>query len=334
MKYTQLLLLGTLLLGGCSSRQNQQIAPDHRVLTEGVVAKEQKVLLTESFMSEIRPFKENDLTPAAAGVHIDRILVDVGDAVHQGDVVVRLDPTQYNQQRLQLQRLEDDYNRLQPVFEAGGISRQMIDQAQSQRDIQREVVENLRRNIELRSPISGVVTARNYESGDLFAQQPILHIMQIDPLKVEVNISEQYFRQVHKGMAVRLVVEIFPDEVFEGRVRLIYPQLDATTRTFKVEVEVKNQHRKLHPGMYARALFDMGEKQGVMVPDVAICKQMGSAERFVFVLQGDTVAVRRRVEVGRQVGELVDVVSGVERGEKVAVTALSKLYDGVSVRLE
>ena len=200
--------------------------------------------------------------------------------------------------------------------------------------MQREVVANLKKNIEVRSPITGVVTARNYESGDLFAQQPVLHIMQIDPLKVVVNISEQFFPQVKVGMPVDLHVEIFPDRLFRGEVSLIYPALDPATRTFKVEVRVPNRERTLRPGMYARTTFDMGSKPGVMVPDVAVQKQVGSAERYLYVIVGDTLAERRAVEVGRQVGDRVDILRGVTPGERVAVTALSKLYDGAPVEIK
>ena len=235
---------------------------------------------------------------------------------------------------VQLKTVEDDYNRLLPVYEAGGISAQQIEQAKAQLDVQREVVANLKKNIEVHSPITGVVTARNYESGDLFAAQPILHIMQIDPLKVVANISEQYFRNVKVGMPVDLKVDIFPGETFPGTVSLIYPALDPATRTFKVEVKVPNAKRTLRPGMFARTGFNMGEKEGVMVPDVAVQKQVGTAERFLYVIKGDSVAERRRVEVGRQVGDRVDILSGVGADEAVAVTALSKLYDGAKVEIK
>ncbi len=335
MKKIVMLAAGALLLAGCAGKKNaSSVQSDPRVLTRSSIAEGTTVRLTEEFTSEIEPFRENDITPAASGVHIDRILVDVGDAVRAGQLLVTLDPTQYTQQLVQLKTVEDDYNRLLPVYEVGGISTQQIEQAKAQLDVQREVVANLKRNIEVLSPITGVVTARNYESGDLFAQQPILHVMQIDPLKVIVNISEQFFPNVKVGMPVTLRVDIFPEQEFSGRVSLIYPALDATTRTFKVEVEVPNRERTLRPGMYARTIFDMGSKPGVMVPDVAIQKQVGSAERYLYVIVGDSVAERRSVEVGRQVGDRVDILRGVEPGEAVAVTALSKLFDGARVEVK
>ena len=335
MKKIVILCIAAVSFAGCTGKKGvTAVAEDKGVLTKSAVAEEASVQLTEGFTSEIEPYKENDITPAASGVHIDRILVEVGDPVRQGQLIVTLDPTQYTQQLVQLKTVEDDYNRLLPVYEAGGISTQQIEQAKAQLDVQREVVANLKKNIEVRSPISGVVTARNYESGDLFAQQPILHIMQIDPLKVIANISEQYFPNVKVGMPVKLAVDIFPDEEFTGTVSLIYPALDPTTRTFKVEVKVPNAKRTLRPGMYARTTFDMGSKEGVMVPDVAVQKQVGSAERYLYVIVGDSVAERRSVKVGRQVGDRVDILSGIEAGEPVAVTALSKLFDGAKVDIK
>ncbi|WP_064976987.1 efflux RND transporter periplasmic adaptor subunit [Alistipes provencensis] len=331
MKRIVILGFAVALLAGCTGKKTAAVTEEKGVLTKTARATAATVRLTEEFTSEIEPYKENDITPAASGVHIDKIYVEVGDPVREGQLIVTLDPTQYTQQLVQLKTVEDDYNRLLPVYEAGGISAQQIEQAKAQLDVQREVVANLKKNIEVRSPISGVVTARNYESGDLFAQQPILHIMQIDPLKVIANISEQYFSNVKVGMPVKLTVDIFPDEEFTGTVSLIYPALDPTTRTFKVEVKVPNAKRTLRPGMYARTTFDMGSKEGVMVPDVAVQKQVGSAERYLYVIEGDSVAERRSIKVGRQVGDRVDILSGVEPGEQVAVTALSKLFDGAAV---
>ena len=331
MKRIVILGFAVALLAGCTGKKTAAVTEEKGVLTKTARATAATVRLTEEFTSEIEPYKENDITPAASGVHIDKIYVEVGDPVREGQLIVTLDPTQYTQQLVQLKTVEDDYNRLLPVYEAGGISAQQIEQAKAQLDVQREVVAKLKKNIEVRSPISGVVTARNYESGDLFAQQPILHIMQIDPLKVIANISEQYFSNVKVGMPVKLTVDIFPDEEFTGTVSLIYPALDPTTRTFKVEVKVPNAKRTLRPGMYARTTFDMGSKEGVMVPDVAVQKQVGSAERYLYVIEGDSVAERRSIKVGRQVGDRVDILSGVEPGEQVAVTALSKLFDGAAV---
>ena len=333
MKKLIVLLAVAATLAGCSGKKTEAVQTDVRVLTKTATAVEKDVELTEEFTSEIQAWKENDITPAASGVHIDRILVDVGSHVKEGQLLVTLDPTQYNQQKVQLQTIENDYNRLLPVYKAGGISQQQIEQAKAQLDVQREVVDNLHKNTQVLSPITGVVTARNSEPGDLFMNAPILHVMQINPLKVIVHISEQFFRDVRLDMPVELRVDLFPDRTFEGFVSRIHPALDPATRTFTVEVRVPNQSEVLRPGMYTRTIFNMGKKPGVLVPDIAVMKQMGSAERYIYVIE-DSMAVRRAVKIGRQVGNDVDILSGLKPGEQVAITALSRLSDGTPVEVK
>ena len=129
MKKTAVILFAAAALAGCKGKNGAgDVQQDNRVLTKTETAESATVQLTEEFTSEIEPFRENDITPAASGVHIDRILVEVGDPVHEGQLIVTLDPTQYTQQLVQLKTVEDDYNRLLPVYEAGGISAQQIQQ--------------------------------------------------------------------------------------------------------------------------------------------------------------------------------------------------------------
>ena len=334
MKRVLVMLVAAAMVASCTGKkQAETTAANEKVLTKTVPATLQAVQLTEEFTSEIEPFRENDITPAASGVHIDRILVEVGDPVREGQLIVTLDPTQFNQQRVQYQTALDDYNRLVPVYEAGGISAQQLEQAKAALDVQKEVLDNLKKNIEMRSPITGVVTARNYEAGNLFANTPILHVMQINPLKIIANIQEQYYPNVKLGMPVEIRTDIFPGEVFAGKVSLIYPALDASTRTFTVEVTVSNGNEKLRPGMFARSTFNMGDKEGIMVPDVAVLKQVGSAERYLYVVK-DGKAERRSVKVGRQIGKDVDILSGLAAGEQVAVTGLTRMADGIEVEVK
>lgn len=333
MKKTLIWIAAALMLTACGKKQQAaESVAEVKVLTKTTLAEKQTISLTEEYTSEVIAYKENDITPAASGVHIDRILVDVGDKVRQGQLLISLDPTQYNQARVNLKLLEDNVNRLKPVYEAGGISAQEFDQVKAQYDVQQEVVENLKKNIQVLSPISGVVTARNNDPGDLFMNQPVLHIMQINPLKVIANIPEQFFTNVKRGMEVTLKLDAYPNEEFTGQVELIHPSINTTTRTFGVEIRVPNSSERLRPGMFSRTFFDMGKREAVMVPDVAVLKQVGSAERYLYVIK-DGVAERRRVEVGRQVGQLVEILSGVEAGEEVAVTALSRLENGIKVEI-
>lgn len=335
MKKSLMLIIAAATMVACGSNDKsstavtlQESATAVKVCTAEVVDVEN----TEVYTSEILPYRENDITPAAQGLHIDQIKVDVGDRVKQGQVIVTLDPTSLSQMELNLATIEDTYNRMLPVHKAGGVSDQQITELENTLNLQREVVENMRKNSVIKSPISGVVTARNFENGDLFASMPILHIMQIDKLKVMANVSEQYFPVVKVGQKVDINVDIFPGETFEGRVSRINPALDAQTRTFGVEITIPNSNERLRPGMYARATFNMGKSSGVVVDDVAVQKQAGSSERFVYVIK-DGVAEFRFVRDGRRVGNKVSIIEGLEPGEQVATTSFIRLTNGKKVEI-
>ena len=338
MKKSLMMLIAAVALVGCASQntENKQQtveSAEAAVLVKTAVADTRAVEITETYTSEIKPYKENDITPAVAGLHISQIKVDVGDRVNKGQVIVVMDQTTLKQQELNLATLEDNYNRMKPVHEAGGVSDQQITQLENQLNLQREVVENLRKNSTILSPISGIVTARNFESGDLFAQMPILHIMQINRLKVMANVSEQYYTNVKVGDKVDIEVDIFPGEVFEGKVSRINPALDAATRTFGVEITIPNGRERLRPGMYARATFNMGVRENVMIPDQALQKQVGSSERFVYVIK-DGVAEYRFVKDGRRVGDMIEIIEGLEPGEEVATTSFTRLMSGQEVEVK
>ena len=316
-----------------STEKSDDAVVDDAVVVKTMVAEVKTIDIIESYTSEIMAFKENDITPAAQGLHIDRILVDVGDKVTEGQTIVVLDQTTLKQQELNLATTQDNYNRMLPVYESGGISEQQIIQMKNTLDLQREVVENLRKNSTIKSPISGVVTARNFENGDLFASMPILHIMQIEKLKVMANVSEQFFTNVKVGDNVAIEVDIYPGKQFEGKVSRINPAFDARTRTFSVEITIPNSSMELRPGMYARAIFNMGQHNGVMIADKAIQKQAGSSERYVYVIK-DGVADYRFVKDGRRVGDMVEIVEGLEAGDEVATTSFTRLMDGKTVTVD
>ena len=338
MKKSLIMLIAAVAMTACASNETNKEQTSAEVAEAAVLVKSatavlQTVDLTETYTSEIKPYKENDITPAVAGLHISQIKVDVGDHVTKGQVIVVMDQTTLKQQEINLATMQDNYDRMLPVHKAGGISDQQIVQLENQLNLQKEVVENLRKNSTIHSPLTGVVTARNFESGDLFAQAPILHIMQINQLKVRANISEQFFTTVKVGQMVTIEVDLFPGESFEGKVSRINPALDAATRTFGVEITIPNAKERLRPGMFARATFNMGTRESVMIPDQALQKQVGSSERYVYVIK-DGVAEYRFVKDGRRVGNLIEITDGLQAGEEVATTSFTHLMTGKKVEIK
>ncbi|MFI3264369.1 MAG: efflux RND transporter periplasmic adaptor subunit [Rikenellaceae bacterium] len=322
-------------LTSCGSKQQKTVESTEvkKITTTSAIAVAEVISIDEIYTSEIKAYKEIMVTPAASGVRVDKIFVEVGDKVKEGQIIATLDPTQYNQQMTSLKNLHADYQRLESVYNAGGISLQTLDQAKTNLLIQEEVANNLKTNIEVLSPISGVVTARNTEAGNLFLSQPIVNVMQINNLKITADIPEIYFPNVKMGMPVELTTEVYPGEIFEGKVSLISPAINADTRTFSVEVTVPNPSERLRPGMFGRTKFSMMSKDAITIPDIAVQKQTGTDDRFVYVNKNG-VAERRSVTIGRLVGSKYDILSGVEVGEEVVTTAFSRISNGTKIQIQ
>lgn len=310
--------------------KQSQTAVEEKIKVSIDTVHAQKVAQLEELTSSVKAFAKNDIVSQNPG-RIIKIYCEVGDYVKKGQLLVKMDETSLINIKTQMIQAEIDYKRAKALQEAGGASQQQVDQLKMQFDVLKENYNNLLENVNLTAPISGVVTARNYDSGDMYkGGAEILTINQMQPVKILVNVSEENFTKIKKGQNVDITVDALPGEKFKGSISIIYPTMDATTRTFPVEININNPANKVRPGMFARTTFNLGTAKHVMVPDVAIQKQLGSGDHFVYTYSNGKVTYRK-VETGRIIGENVEIKSGVEDGALVVVGGMAKLTDGAEV---
>ncbi|HBF96602.1 MAG TPA: efflux transporter periplasmic adaptor subunit [Porphyromonadaceae bacterium] len=284
-----------------------------------------------TFTATVEANTVNNIAPAMGG-RIRSIHVDVGSRVGKGQTVVTMDAANYSQQQTQLATLKRDYERYLELYNVGGISKQQLDQVKAQLDVAQTALNNLGENTRLTSPINGVVTVRNYDPGDMAGGQPILIIENINPVKVIINVSESFYSQVVKGMPAKVQVDALSDEVFEGKVSLIHPTLNPVSHTFPVEIEVNNSDQRLRPGMFSRVTMNFGTNDRPLVPDMAVLKQTGSNDRYVFV-EKDGKAVYTLVQLGTRIEDKYEIVSGLSAGDRVIVQGNAGLIDGTEVEV-
>jgi RND family efflux transporter MFP subunit len=295
-------------------------------------AVERNVEQSYELTATVQPEVKNNISPSSPG-RIREIFVKVGSHVVKGQKLVQMDAVNLSTTETQIENMRRMYKRTKELFAVGGASQQELDNAKLQVDVAENNLKNLTENTALLSPVTGIVTAKNYDNGDMSTiQQPILTVMQINPVKIVVNVSESFYSQVKLGMPVEVKFEVLQSSHFEGRVSLIYPTIDEKTRTFGVELKLNNPGLKILPGMFARAKFEFGEAKRVLIPDLAIVKQTGSGTRFVYVLNGSKVELKQ-VELGRRFDSEVEILSGLSATEKVVVSGQSKLNDGCEVKV-
>jgi len=325
-----LILAALVAVAGCT-QDKEQAAPEKKPVVKLYTVASRQVVQRYECTGTVESFKKNHISPAMQ-VRIEQILVEVGDRVTQGQTLVRMENSQFTQQQAQLDNLRKDYERTLNLFQAGGISRQEVDRVRTNLDVMEASFANLRNNIALKSPINGVITARNYDAGDMYSGTPVLTVEQIQPLKTLIHVTEEFFPRVTRNMPVEVRLDIYPGEVFEGRVHLVYPTIDAASRTFGVEVSIPNAGMKIRPGMFARVSLLFGQAERVLVPDVAVVKQSGTGDRYVYVYKDGKVSYRK-FALGPRHEEGYEVISGVLASEQVVVSGHSRLVDGAEAEV-
>jgi RND family efflux transporter MFP subunit len=338
MKKIKLQVIITIILAvlstACTQKKsdNASNAQNETVTIRVAQVHEQLVSQIFEYTADVRAEAVNNIAPTVPG-RIDKIFVEVGDFVSVGTKLVQMDASQLRQAKTQLDNLKDNFNRLDELYKVGGVSKSDWDALKTQLEVAQSAYNNLAENTQLLSPINGVVTMRNYDNGDIFAGTPILQIQQIRPVNLVINVSESQYNDVKIGMEAAIRIDVLGNEEFKGHVSLIYPTLDSRTHTFPVKINIPNANAKIRPGMFARASFNFGNRENIVVPDNAIVKQPGSGDRYVFVLNDDNTVSYVKVTLGRRLDANYEVLSGLKDGDKVAVTSLTRLKDGSNVQV-
>ncbi len=330
-KITYLIVLATVITASCSPKKEAEAKKADIAKVKTEVATTRKIEQIIDFTGNIEPFVKNNISSTSAQ-RIEKIYVEIGSRVTKGQLLVKMENPTYTQSRIQTENLKIEMNRIEALYKAGGVSQQQFDDIKTQYQVALDNLTNLDKNTKLLSPISGIVTQRNFDNGDLTMGQPILTVMQLQPVKIIVNISEEFYPQTRIGTPVDITLDIYPDKSFNGKVSLIYPTIDAVTRTFQTQVSIPNGDLKLRPGMFARAKVNFGAKERVVISDKAVIKQNGTNDKYVYILDGDAVSYVK-VILGRRVGNIYEVISGVEAGQQVVVAGQSKLVDKTKVEV-
>ncbi len=291
----------------------------------------QDVAQTERYATTVEANVKNNIIPNAP-LRIDEILVEVGDNVVKGQKLVELDASNLEQLRLQVENQRVEFNRVSELYKVGGASKAEFDNAKTSLEVNEKALKNRLENTVLVSPINGVISARNYDNGDMYGGQPILVVEQITPVKMKVNISEINYTKVKKGDEVELSFDTFGDETFTGKINIVYPTIDATTHTFPIEITLANNNRKVRPGMYGHATINFGNAKHVVVPDVAVIKQAGSGDYYVYTYADGKVSYDK-VQIGKRFGDKYEIISGIESGAQVVIAGQNALANGREVQV-
>lgn len=326
-------ILATLM--SCSGEKKDTatvVDETFKVKVENVSAQDVEQL--SEFTATVQANITNNIAPQTS-VRIEKLFVEVGDQVKAGQKLAQMEATNLTQAKVQLDNLETEFKRIDELYKIGGTSKSAWDAQKTSLDVARTAYENLEKNTQLLSPINGIVTARNYDSGDMYSSSggdPIFTVEQIRPVKLMINVSESFFTKVKKGMDVDVKLDVYGNDIFKGKVSLVYPTVDPATRTFPVEIKIVNNDERVRPGMFARVTMNFGTMNHVVAPDQSIVKQSGAGDRYIYVYKDGKVSYNK-VELGRRMGNKYEIISGVADGDQVVITGQNRLSNGMEVEI-
>ena len=334
---TFIAMLAVALLSSCGSSESNETATTTAVQqTEKPKVKiatvsAEEVMQSEVYSTTVVAEVKNNIIPNSP-LRIEKILVEVGDKVKKGQALVNLDASNLDQLKLQVENQTIDFKRVEELYKVGGASKAEYDNAKTQLEVNKKSLANRLENTVLVSPIDGVVTARNYDNGDMYGGQPILVVEQIAPVIMKINVSESLYALTNKNLDVKLQFNPYGDEVFDGKIDLIYPTIDAASHTFPVEVKLENKDTRVRPGMFGKVTVNFGTKTHVVVPDVAVVKQAGSGDYYVYTY-ADGKVNNNKVELGQRLGDRYELISGIESGSQVVIAGQTLIADGAEVEV-
>lgn len=324
--------VASMMLVGCK-KQDAAIVTEEEQAAEPVevtVLQSREIQREISLSSNLQGYETVNIAPSLTG-KIEHIYTEVGTRVRKGDSLVRMDQQQYNTTKLVYSNLLVEMKRVEGLIQTGSVSQQTYDQTKLQLDQTKESLDFLTKNTFVRAPFSGVISAKNYEDGELYSGQPILVLTQIDRLKALIAIPESYIPQVKTGMKLTLRSDVYPDKEFPATIEIVYPTVDATSHTFQAKVVMQNNGGLLRPGMYVTANLALGTEAVITAPYSAVLKLIGANDRYVFV-NDNGVARRVTVEMGQRFGDDVEIFGeGIEPGLELVTKGEARLIDGVKL---
>jgi membrane fusion protein (multidrug efflux system) len=279
-----------------------------------------------------------------AGI-VRSIAFESGQPVQEGAVLVQLDSevdrAALEALRIDRQLAEIQFKRAQELVAKRALSRSEFDEAETRFAAAEARVAEQRTRIELktiRAPFSGLLGLRVADLGQyLEPGDAIVSLEALDPIYADYSLSERYLQRIAPGQEVALRLDALPGESVSGRVIAIETGVDEGTRTVKVRAKVDNANRALRPGMFAEVQTLEKEFRTVLTaPRTAI--SFNTYGDFVFVIEesesGALVVARRQVSTGEVRSGQVEVVQGLQAGERVVRAGLVKLRDGQPVQID
>jgi len=261
-----------------------------------------------------------------------------GQQASKGDRLFSIEATvleaEVNEARANVEQSEAAYKRAQELVKSQLISATDFDTARANYNVSVARLHSAESRLSktvIRAPFDGFIGLRRINVGDYATiGQELVNVVRLDPLRVDFSVPETLLARVRPGQTIAVTVGAFRDEVFEGVVTAIDPQIDVAGHSMAVRARLPNIDLKLRPGLFAQVAVRLAvNPKALLVPEEAIWP-IGN-DKILYIVE-DGVANQRVVTIGDRTPGFVEIVAGLSAGEELVVAGQMKLYPGASVR--
>lgn len=336
-RWSTMLVIFSLVLTmsvGCGAKKPQEAVVQEKVnpvkiftVVKGEIQDQVKL------GGNLKPNEEVNLV-AKYGGRIESIPVSIGDKVKEGQLLVRLESDALNviQAETNYIKSNDNFKRMEALFNQGAISKQQFEEAESALKVSKAAYDSAQlqqTHTVLKSPINGTVATKNMQVGEMASPSlPVVSVVDIGKVKLEINVTEAYINKIALGQKVEVNIPA-AEGVFSATIKTISPVVNQQTKAYPVELVMENKDNKLKSGMYAEANLIVNHRK-----DILVAAQRALIERnskvHVFV-EKDGVVELREIEVGLKNGVEVEIVKGLAEGENIVTVGQETLINGDKV---
>jgi membrane fusion protein (multidrug efflux system) len=329
------------ILIGCTQKQDSvsenQLTPTVRVAK----AKEEFYQPQLNFAGTLHPYREANCGSVLPG-KVEKIHVKEGQKVSKNELLAELSGELLAQAEIEYATYKKDLDRVTRLHAKGSISDVDYEHLKAETEAKYKRLQMIKKNTEIRAPFAGTITQLLVQEGENYLFHPaldlnyshasgVIRLMQLDKLKIEVEINEQDLNKIHPGMQAKIAFPAFPEKHFIAIVESVSPTLSHLTRTATATLIINNPDERLKPGMFCSVTIPLPSEKLVMIPRSALIQISGTGEYYVFTLENSR-AVRKAVAIIAEIGEKI-AVRGLTDGMQVITAGKQNCNDGTQVSI-
>ncbi len=316
------LIVISLVTAGCSKKVENTVAEVKKIPVSVETIQKGNIEKYIFLGGLLSPQEEIALASKNPSLKVIAVPVKVGDRVTAQTPLVYFDSRELD---IQLDQAQLNYERNKQLFEAGAVSKYQLEQLEA-------ALENLmlqKEYMSVLSPINGVVASVAATEGQLAGAAPLVTVVNIDTLKLEVQVGEANISKLQSGAEMLVSVPAASGDLYTGTITSVAPQIDARTKAYPVTLEIINESMAIRGGMYGEVQLAVDKREDIIaIPQYAVLDY--EQKKVVYIVENEK-AVMREVALGLTIGNEAEITSGLSVGESLIVEGQYGVKDGSPV---